>query len=109
MFREAYKKACLVAPKIEVKNNTLEPHKIDRLYLRKPYGLGSTKGCGSKKEPYTHMHAGPTSAYYAIVDLWFQFRCKINGKNGVYILVNTWVFKLTPNGVIYGTKEIRFV
>lgn len=73
----------------------------DRTYRVRRRGHDFIGGDGSKLNPYTYKGAASVSPYYAIIDLWMEFRdrARAAGAPPIFIKVNDWVLQIGPEGV----------
>ncbi len=80
------------------KSTILERQLHDYGSIGRPKAPQWVDGDGSIHKPFTYKSAASESAHFGVVDLWFAYKDKPGGP--YFIKVNTWVFKVTPIGVV---------
>ncbi|HLK13225.1 MAG TPA: hypothetical protein VKT78_00335 [Fimbriimonadaceae bacterium] len=87
-------------------SRSLEPNDTDLRYADRPYGEGYTEGEGTRHAPFRYRSAASVSPHYAIIDLWWRFRSRSTAERPVFIQVNSWCLRVTPEGVVAENGDV---
>ena|SRR5688572_23349470 len=90
------------------KSDVLEKQPQDFASMNKPRAPHGLDGNGTHHSPFMIKQQATESAHFGVVDLWYAVKDKPGGPH--FIKVNTWVFKVTPTGVVTdGNKTTRLL